>query len=43
MTNKEKNYMSETLSRLLENKKMGTLFKVIFGYNYKNNDFYGFE
>ena len=43
MTNKEKNYMSETLSRLLENKKMGTLFKVIFGFNYKNNDFYGFE
>ena len=27
----------------VENKKMGTLFKVIFGYNYKNNDFYGFE
>jgi Uncharacterized conserved protein len=43
MTIKQKKYMSETLNRLLEEKQMGKLFKVIFGYKYKNNDFLGFE
>ena len=43
MTNKQQKYMSETLNRLLERKQMGNLFKVIFGFNFKNNDFYGFE
>ncbi len=41
--NKEQRYMRETLSRLLEEKQMGSLFKVIFGYKNKNNDFFGFE
>ena len=43
MTNKEQKYMKETLSRLLEEKQMGSLFKVIFGYKNKNNNFFGFE
>ena len=43
MTTKQKKYMSETLNRLLDEKQMGKLFKVIFGYKYKNNDFLGFE
>ena len=43
MTHKQKGYMEDTLSRLLEEKQMGTLFKVIFGYKNKNNDFFGFE
>ena len=43
MTNAEKKYMQETLVRLLEEKQMGNLFKVIFGYKNKNNDFFGFE
>ena len=43
MSNVEKKYMQETLVRLLEAKQMGSLFKVIFGYKYKNNDFFGFE
>ncbi len=42
-TNKEQIYMKETLSRLLEKKQMGSLFKVIFGYKNKNNNFFGFE
>ena len=42
-TNEEQKYMKETLSRLLEKKQMGSLFKVIFGYKYKNNNFFGFE
>ncbi len=42
-TKTEKKYMQETLSRLLEGKQMGSLFKVIFGYKNKNNDFFGFE
>ncbi len=42
-TNEEQKYMKETLSRLLEKKQMGSLFKVIFGYKNKNNDFFGFE
>ena len=43
MTNAEKKYMQGTLVRLLEEKQMGSLFKVIFGYKNKNNDFFGFE
>ena len=43
MSNTEKEYMRETLARLLEEKQMGKLFKVIFGYKNKNNDFFGFE
>ena len=43
MTNTEKKYMRETLVRLLEEKQMGNLFKVIFGYKNKNDDFFGFE
>ena len=43
MTNKQQKYMKETLNRLLEEKEMGNLFKVIFAYNLKNNNFYGFE
>ena len=43
MTKKQKEYLLETLARLLEEKQMGKLFKVIFGYNYKNNDFLGFK
>ena len=35
--------MRETLSRLLDEKQMGTLFKVIFGYKNKENDFFGFD
>ena len=43
MTNKQQKYMEDTLARLLEEKQMGSLFKVIFGYKSKNNDFFGFE
>ena len=43
MSNTEQKYMKETLDRLLEEKQMGNLFKVIFGYKNKNNDFFGFE
>ena len=43
MTYEEQKYMKETLSRLLEEKQMGSLFKVIFGYKNKNNNFFGFE
>ena len=43
MTNKQQKYMEDTLARLLEEKQMGSLFKVIFGYKNKNNDFFGFE
>ena len=43
MTNKQQKYMEDTLARLLEKKQMGSLFKVIFGYKSKNNDFFGFE
>ena len=42
-TNEEQKYMKDTLSRLLEEKQMGSLFKVIFGYKNKNNNFFGFE
>ena len=43
MTYKQQKYMAYTLARLLEEKQMGSLFKVIFGYNNKNNDLFGFE
>ena len=43
MTYKQQKYMAYTLARLLEEKQMGSLFKVIFGYKNKNNDFFGFE
>ena len=43
MTNKQKKYMEDTLTRLLDDKQMGRLFKVIFGYKSKNNDFFGFK
>ncbi len=43
MTSAEKKYMQETLVRLLGEKQMGNLFKVIFGYKNQNNDFFGFE
>ena len=43
MTNKQQKYMSDTLNRLLAENEMGKLFKVIFGYKNKNNDFFGFE
>ena len=39
----EQIYMRETLSRLLDEKQMGSLFKVIFGYKNKKNNFFGFE
>ncbi len=42
-TTEEQKYMKETLCRLLEEKQMGSLFKVIFGYKNKNNNFFGFE
>ena len=43
MTNEKQEYMKETLSRLLEEKQMGSLFKVIFGYKNESNNFFGFE
>ena len=43
MTNKQQKYMSDTLNRLLAENEMGKLFKVIFGYKNKNNNFFGFE
>ena len=42
-TNAEKIYMRETLFRQLDEKQMGSLFKVIFGYKNKKNNFFGFE
>ena len=43
MTNKQQKYMTHTLTRLLGEKQMGKLFKVIFGYKNRNNNFFGFE
>ena len=43
MTREQQKYMSDTLDRLLSEKEMGNLFKVIFGYKNKNNNFFGFE
>ena len=43
MTIKELDYMSNTLMRLLHKDLMGSLFKVIFAFKSKKNDFLGFE
>jgi NADH dehydrogenase [ubiquinone] 1 alpha subcomplex assembly factor 7 len=43
MTQKQKEYMSSTLIRLLHKNLMGDLFKVIFAFKHKNNNFLGFN
>ena len=43
MTQKQKEYMSLTLMRLLHKNLMGGLFKVIFAFKSKKNNFLGFE
>ena len=43
MTFKQKDYMSITLKRLLHRELMGRLFKVIFAFKSKNNNFLGFK
>ena len=43
MNDKQRKDMFLTLKRLLHKNSMGELFKVIFAYNYKNNNFLGFE
>ena len=43
MTQKQKEYMSSTLIRLLHKNLMGDLFKVIFAFKNKNNNFLGFN
>ena len=43
MTFEQKNYMSVTLRRLLHKDLMGELFKVIFAFKSKNNNFLGFN
>ena len=43
MTIKQLDYMSNTLMRLLHKDLMGSLFKVIFAFKSKKNDFLGFE
>ncbi len=43
MDSKQKNYMLPTLNRLLNKKLMGDLFKVIFAFKSKNNNFLGFK
>ena len=43
MSNKEKEYMSFTLQRLLNKDLMGGLFKVIFDFKSNNNNFLGFN
>ncbi len=43
MTLKQKNYITNTLNRLLNKKHMGELFKVIFAYKSKSNNFFGFN
>ena len=43
MNLKQKNYMLYTLNRLLNDKLMGDLFKVIFAFKSKNNNFLGFK
>ena len=43
MTQKQKDYMSSTLIRLLHRDLMGELFKVIFAFKSKKNNFLGFE
>ena len=43
MTDKQKDYMSVTLKRLLHKELMGELFKVIFAFKSKNSNFLGFN
>ena len=43
MTQKQKEYMSSTLIRLLHKDLMGELFKVIYAFKSKKNNFLGFE
>ena len=43
MNKNKKKDMFLTLKRLLHENSMGELFKVIFAYNYKKNNFLGFE
>ena len=43
MNSEELDYMSLTLKRLLHKDLMGSLFKVIFAFKSKRNDFLGFE
>ena len=43
MNRKQKEYMSQTLMRLLHKDYMGNLFKVIFAFNSKKNNFLGFK
>ncbi len=43
MNLKQKNYMLSTLNRLLNKKLMGDLFKVIFAFKSKSNNFLGFK
>ena len=43
MTQEQKVYMSSTLMRLLHKNLMGDLFKVIFAFKNKNNNFLGFK
>ena len=43
MTSKQKDYMSLTLRRLLHKDSMGQLFKVIFAFKAKNDNFLGFK
>jgi len=43
MSFKEQSNLYLRLKRLLDTKLMGNLFKVIFAYKYKNNNFLGFE
>jgi len=43
MTQKQKEYMSLTLMRLLHKDLMGGLFKVIFAFKSKKNNYLGFE
>tara|TARA_Y100000816_G_C26057318_1_gene554913 strand:+ start:347 stop:1426 length:1080 start_codon:yes stop_codon:yes gene_type:complete len=43
MTQKQKDYMSSTLIRLLHKDLMGELFKVVFAFKSKKNNFLGFE
>ena len=43
MNQRQKEYMSQTLMRLLHKDSMGNLFKVIFAFNTKKNNFLGFK
>ncbi len=43
MNNEELDYLSSTLKRLLHKELMGKLFKVIFAYKSKKNNFLGFK